>query len=600
MPLAAPRMNLLNRLLFQGLSARSTLTCLMTAGAIGIAFVLWLFPLSFLTGTAPFWDFPHGVVAGSDADFATVMIGDTYYAHAHGPTLVAPNLDYPTGTNVAMLDGVPLVALAERAVFALTGVAPNLLGLWIGFCFVANAVSFAWLLTALRVKGLVPIAAGSAIAVQMPALLYRFGHVAHIAWFFFIAALALHFLSRQRRHAFFAAMAAVLALALLTNSYIFLTSAAILVTTLVALWRDGALTLRGMLLRLGGLLALTLGLMSLTQHLAYAGIPRFGYTYYSLNLLGPIVPQWSDLFGLREPLLAVGGQYEGYNYLGAGVLALILGAAGFGAAATQGQSLAAALRPSLSRHRWLVLLCLALTLLAVTYRVTIGPFDVLGVLNHQAATRFLELHVFSAIRASGRLFWPVACLIAAASVAVWCRTTRPAISTAGLIAAALLQTADTTTLRTAMRHEAATALPWMLVRETWNPLLARHDRIEVFPSFTCHDRPGQSWIKASLELGVLASRLDRPISNVVFPGATKHDCRQEQARFRQLPFDDHTLYVFFEGLPPAWAASDCAHTADFTVCTRRWGELRGRSLATPASTARPCLLAGTPYCGAPR
>jgi hypothetical protein len=590
---------LLNRLLIQGLSARSTLTGLATAGAIGLAFVLWLFPLSFLAGTSPFWDFPHGVVAGSDADFATVMIGDTYYAHAHGPTLAAQNLDYPAGTNVAMLDGVPLVALAQRAVFALTGIVPNLLALWIGFCFVANAVSFAWLLTTLRVKGLVPIAAGSAIAVQMPALLYRFGHVAHIAWFFFLAALALYFLSRQRRRAFFAAMAAVLGLALLTNSYIFLTSAAILATTLVALWRDGALTLRGMMLRLAGLLALTLAVMSLTQHLAYAGIPRLGYTYYSLNLLGPFVPQWSDLLGLREPLLAVGGQYEGYNYLGAGVLALILGAIGFGAAATRGQSLIATLRPPLRRHRWLVVLCLALTLLAVTYRVTIGPLDIFkDALDHQAATRFLELNVFSAIRASGRLFWPVACLIAAASVAVWCRTTRPAIAAAGLIAAALLQTADTKTLRTAVRHEAATVLPWMLMRDTWNPLLARHDAVAVYPSFTCHSG-GRSWIKASLELGVLASRLDRPISNVVFPGATRHDCGQERARFRRLPFDGRTLYVFFDGLPPAWPASDCAHTAYFTVCTRRWGDLRGRPLANPPLPARSCILAGTPYCGAP-
>jgi hypothetical protein len=40
---------------------------------------------------------------------------------------------------------------------------------------------------------------------------------------------------------------------------------------------------------------------------------------------------------------------------------------------------------------------------------------------------------------------------------------------------------------------------------------------------------------------------------------------------------------------------------DFTVCTRRWGGLRGRSLVDPgpyfAALRRPCIVAGTPYCG---
>jgi hypothetical protein len=65
------------------------------------------------------------------------------------------------------------------------------------------------------------------------------------------------------------------------------------------------------------------------------GPPTLGYGKYSMNLLSPWVPQWSGIFphgasffGASEGPLgdaiidATGGQYEGYQYLGVGVLLL--------------------------------------------------------------------------------------------------------------------------------------------------------------------------------------------------------------------------------------------------------------------------------------
>src|SRR5262249_26419774 len=97
----------------------------------------------------------------------------------------------------------------------------------------------------------------------------------------------------------------------------------------------------------------------------------------SMNLLSPVIPQWSELFPTAGrlvgptdgPYKAVGvidataGQYEGYNYLGAGTLIL----AGVALALDRKQF------GSRVRSYWgLVGALLLLTALAVTHRVYLG------------------------------------------------------------------------------------------------------------------------------------------------------------------------------------------------------------------------------------
>ena len=50
-----------------------------------------------------------------------------------------------------------------------------------------------------------------------------------------------------------------------------------------------------------------------------SGGADIGWGHYSMNLLSPIWPAHSGLFGPNRPDMdATGGQYEGFNYLGAG------------------------------------------------------------------------------------------------------------------------------------------------------------------------------------------------------------------------------------------------------------------------------------------
>ena len=54
-----------------------------------------------------------------------------------------------------------------------------------------------------------------------------------------------------------------------------------------------------------------------------------GFVFFSMNLLSPFWPQRSGVFGADLPILdGTGGEYQGYNWLGAGVMLLLLVALG--------------------------------------------------------------------------------------------------------------------------------------------------------------------------------------------------------------------------------------------------------------------------------
>jgi hypothetical protein len=118
-----------------------------------------------------------------------------------------------------------------------------------------------------------------------------------------------------------------------------------------------------------------------------------GLGTYSMNLLGIFASNgMSSIFG-RVPVFA-GQTYEGFNYLGAGALALIAVA------------VLMLIRRPLSRPAWralwpLVAACGALALLSLSPRIRIGQ-TVLGDLP--VPDRVASL--WSIFRATGRLFWP--------------------------------------------------------------------------------------------------------------------------------------------------------------------------------------------------
>ena len=204
-----------------------------------------------------------------------------------------------------------------------------------------------------------------------------------------------------------------------------------------------------------------------------------GYREYSMNLLAPIDPGvYGALFLRSMPHFSL-YQYEGYNYLGAGVLMV-----------------AVMVLPSCSRSRvWrltaadvipLAVGCLVLTALAASTKVTAGSMLVADLDPHETFTNYLAV-----FRSSGRLFWAPYYVILTAILVTALTLWRPRKAAVLITVALVVQLADTLPLRRAVRVAVSQVHPLPFHSPQWASLGKEHANLLVFPPFQCGaDTPG--------------------------------------------------------------------------------------------------------------
>lgn len=202
-----------------------------------------------------------------------------------------------------------------------------------------------------------------------------------------------------------------------------------------------------------------------------------GYSYYSFPIDGwfnPVRPEFSTI--LKAWPLDGGQSFEGYQYLGVGLIALIITAATL-----------YALTPEARRARtfigglvWLVLPFLVLFLIAVTnhgqvYGHTLWKFPVPSALSGPLAV----------LRASGRLVWPITyCLVLVALVVVL--KSRPKVAAVTIPLVLLVQAYDLSGFAAAMR--AATSLSanpqvyYLTPSPQWDQLVTLSKGIDFYPA----------------------------------------------------------------------------------------------------------------------
>ena len=205
------------------------------------------------------------------------------------------------------------------------------------------------------------------------------------------------------------------------------------------------------------------------------GYTTGGYRVFSMNLLALGDPRgWTSVLLPRRPG-ATTGQYEGYNYLGVGVLVVALIVVGM--AVLQRRKL-----PSLNL-RWVVpllLCCLVLTLLAVSTRITLGSGTLLDLDPGERLSPYL-----ASLRASGRLFWTPYYLILVVVLASPFLFLRRQWANALLACALLLQIADTQSLRHWVLTTISEAHPSPLRSPIWSTLGSTHQNLIVLPAWQC-------------------------------------------------------------------------------------------------------------------
>lgn len=515
--------------------------------AVGLLFVLLAFPAGYLDGTAPLLLKPVD-------DFLQHQSGILAYLNEpwHWPPFHSALLAAPEGTSLVFTDSLPGPTLIAKAIESLTGWRVPVLGWWLIATYLLQPVAMAAVLRAVGIERPLPLLAGAVLSLTLPWFLWRFGHTALAGHFLLLFQLALVLgLSRASDPRPRLIAIGLLAWAtLLIHAYLFLMVAVVgfggLADTLRRRQVDWHLGLAWLLLWLLGAAIL----LWVAGYFVFAE-PLWGYGYYSMNLLAPLVPQASGLLpGFADWLLGTtgylpaeipeplrphrgfadiidgsGGQYEGYAWMGFGIVLLL------GLALARGHG---DLGEAWRRHRLLLLALVALGLAAVANQLWLGHWRMLALPEPPAALR--------AFRSNGRLIWPLLYLLVVFAIATTARLQRQRLAVGLLVAAMALQVLDArpmlARLWNGLRADPAEAF----AAETWRPLIAAHERLVIFPRYDClggHFEPAK-------QLAFHAAAVGRPVNTTQVSRRQDVDCQGDLASLLWRGAEPGTLLVVLD------------------------------------------------------
>jgi hypothetical protein len=504
---------------------------LFLAAVIGTIWAATLLDWSFVTGRSVYWQSPQTTAGGGvDLDPGTALVGYLYYVQSpwHLPLFYVSTLGAPAGVNVIFTDLVPIVALIGKLICNITGATTNPYGAYLFLCFSLPGVMMTLVLIVAKIRYALAAILAAIFANTTPALLSKWGDFALEAHFLLIGALALYLFSLQTRarRGLATAWIGYLILVYLTNIYLFAMVGTVWLCAIIQRRLDGLTTSQEAL----GIGALTIMLATIVIALVGQfgpGTPlpiSYGYGHYSMNLASPFVPQSSGLFPWSERVIdATGGQYEGFNYLGLGLLlaSLLVLPAEVGW-----------LRRNLKRHVALFVAFVALTAFAISNRVFVGHW-----LLFELPLPYQQL--FGIFRSSGRFFWLICYTQMAIVIILGFRSAQPLIAVC-LAGAAIVQLFDVQQLReriVASIADGASAqelAPGSIAR-----LMAGARHIEVIPSFQCiywekKDQLPVKLARANVELMLAAARANVPTNTVYLArysyGLTWHELLRDPFR----------------------------------------------------------------------
>lgn len=509
------------------------------------------------------------------------------------PTWLA-HLDFPFGISSAYLDVIPLAALLLKPVSALLPSDFQYLGVYVLLCLVLQTW-FALRLMARFTPDKVIILIGALFFLASPILLMRLlGHFSLCSQWLILASLYCYFHPiRTSLVSYLRPFALLLGISAGIAPYL---SVMVLGIALAALARigfeDRKRSPASMFIHVLAVTALfvtsllvSLILFGFITPGAMPAISTGGYGAFSMNLLGPLNPSGTSLLFRSFAVFPAQG-YEGYNYLGAGVI--ILGVI----CVARDPSLVARLwRPEL---RPLVVASFIFVLLALSTEVTLGQVVVAKVPLPGPAIRLLAI-----FRSSGRFFWPVHELLtlgALIGTVLTIQTRWP--SRIVLAAFLLLQVFDVLPVMQLVARESAITVTTPLVASDWQLLARTHRHLIVLPARQCDSMrtpggdPAWPWFAA------LAARSGMTLNSVhaARSSATSeaYNCQTLPREIAQGRLQRDTAYVLSDPLAHLASARSrshlCRRVDGFNLCTVQESQplqragLSGRRPGTDSAT----------------
>jgi hypothetical protein len=474
---------------------------------------------------------PRNLAWLEGGDRSTHYLGWLFFRQSDWTLPLGLNPDYglELSSSVVYSDSIPLLALFFKPFDAWLSHPFQYFGLWLLTCFLLHGY-FAWKLVGLISTDTLLRLAASVLLLFSPPMLARLGgHSSLVGHFFILAALYLALrpnLDRRRL-----AWGVLLAAVTLVHAYfvamiglIWLADVAGRLGRRDMTWRTARLEVPGFLFLIV-FTAWLAGYFSVGSGLVYGSY----YGYYRANLLTFIDSGgWSYLLrDLPEGM----GDYEGFNYLGLGVLLLAL------TALPQLATGDGAYRQSLARHRYVVIAVALLGAFAFSPNLGLGSF------NFSLPVPELFTRAAEAFRSSGRMLWPAFYMLVLAILYVVLKGNRRSVARVLLVLAALVQVLDTrpswAALRGGLMVERQDSLIAAPPDPFWEEAALRYDNIRVLP-------PANAplyWLNIAAFAGTHGMATNAVYLARVDSGSYANAAAQSTTMLTTGNYDDNTLYI---------------------------------------------------------
>jgi hypothetical protein len=565
-------------------------TRLICLGALmGSLFGFSLLDIDFILGISQYWSEPYG-------DSATNVIGLSYFVQDEWrlPIFNVPNLGFPEGANIIFTDSVPLTALLAKIWFQFTGQIFNIMGFWLFFCFVLSGVSMALVMIRLEQKN--PIIVGLAIvfAVCAPILLTRLGHAGLMGHFLILFSFAgyLQIINSKGQQPSIAPMIIVAICALLVQAYFFPIVMSFLGAALTQRVFNRQNTLLFAISRFGLGSAVCIIAMIAAGFINLEGgatLKAWGYGHYSMNLLSLFLPLRAHLPDVLSTHItwngsgltwdATGGQYEGYAYLGAGVLSMLILS-----------WITARKKIMLTMRQHIVLTCVLIGffLYAISNKVYLGDILILDI----TLPEWMGI-LTGSVRTGGRMFWPFYYVIVPTLIVLIINHYGFRLGSIILAGLVIFQVWDTGPLRKSLTALSTGVAARYLDAPLWASLVDQHQFVMQFPSHQCGGwAPNWPESNAGMELLLFTAKKNIPVNSAYLARHVK-DCNAEATTAKETQIEEGGLYIFLndEDFRKTRMSTDmiklCRSFNRGIICTRSWDEMKGNPNIASLSTLIP-------------
>ena len=460
------------------------------------------------------------------------------------PPTWSESLGYPLGVSVSYLDSIPLVAVLLKPFSHLLPDEFQYLGLYLVFSSIFQAYFGVKLCHILCKENLFFTILGGLILLLSPIFTWRFfAHVALTSHWLILASLYYYFLDSPTVIKKIIPQLIILAIAGSIHPYLALMCLLITFAVCLSLKISKRVTGREAI-ALGMVAIVTLAVSFILFGFLLIGdggeYSSVGYGFYSMNLLAPIDPQNSGSIFIKDLPHATEGQYEGYNYLGLGIIMLL-----FLVIARHPQEILKLNKGS--KILPLFVLFLISLALAVSKKITFGSIVIINIGVPDQIGELLNI-----FRGSGRFFWPGFYLLTIAAIVLVFKNLSPRHRKILLSLALVLQILDLSFLRSTIRKQYQNKFISPLKSEQWQTLGKEHKHLVVIPAWQCGPEKTPGGVHSHWIFGRLAAQQKLTINSIYAARISKKNlnyyCSEMPSQLIEGKLDRSSAYVLSDEL----------------------------------------------------